>query len=76
MALFHLPVEVEDLETRREDRLCVTQVLPVETMTEEERSDIVAGLIRYLIAIYYSIYLLPAHTHAHTHKQMKSVVIG
>ena len=67
MALFHLPVEVEDLENRREDRLCVTQVLPIETMSEEERSDIVAGLIRYLIAIYYGIYLLPARTHARTH---------
>ena len=67
MALFHLPVEVEDLETRREDRLCVTQVLPVETMTEEERSDIVAGLIRYLIAIYSGIFLLHAHTHTRTH---------
>ena len=45
MALFHLPVEVEDLENRRDDRLCVTQVFSVENMTEQERSDIVAGLI-------------------------------
>ena len=45
MALFHLPVEVEDLENWREDRLCVKNVLSVDKMNDDEHSNIVAGSI-------------------------------
>ena len=43
MALFHLPVEVEDLENWKEDRLCVKDTLAIDKMTDDARSDIVAG---------------------------------